>query len=103
MRRTNYFTISNSIVSLSMAILFVVIQTVDAFAQKKNPNILVIWGDDIGTWNISHNNRGMMGYQTPNIDKIQMRVLPLLIIMLNRAVLQVVLHLLAAPCLFVRV
>jgi arylsulfatase len=38
-------------------------------AQEK-PNILVIWGDDIGTWNISHNNRGMMGYQTPNIDRI---------------------------------
>jgi arylsulfatase len=40
-----------------------------ALAQSK-PNILVIWGDDIGTWNISHNNRGMMGYQTPNIDRI---------------------------------
>ncbi len=38
--------------------------------QKKQPNILVIWGDDIGTWNISHNNRGMMGYKTPNIDRI---------------------------------
>lgn len=38
-------------------------------AQEK-PNILVIWGDDIGTWNISHNNRGMMGYMTPNIDRI---------------------------------
>jgi arylsulfatase A-like enzyme len=34
------------------------------------PNVLVLWGDDIGTWNISHNNRGMMGYQTPNIDRI---------------------------------
>ena len=34
------------------------------------PNILVIWGDDIGTWNISHNNRGMMEYSTPNIDRI---------------------------------
>ena len=34
------------------------------------PNVLVIWGDDIGIWNISHNNRGMMGYQTPNIDRI---------------------------------
>lgn len=34
------------------------------------PNVLVIWGDDIGTWNISHNNRGMMGYRTPNIDRI---------------------------------
>jgi arylsulfatase len=40
-----------------------------AWAQSK-PNILVLWGDDIGTWNISHNNRGMMGYQTPNIDRI---------------------------------
>ncbi|WP_295392815.1 arylsulfatase [uncultured Thiodictyon sp.] len=34
------------------------------------PNILVIWGDDIGTWNISHNSRGMMGYETPNIDRV---------------------------------
>ena len=70
MRRKNYCTKSNSIVSLSMAILFVMFQTIDTFAQKKKPNILVIWGDDIGTWNISRNNRGMMGYQTPNIDKI---------------------------------
>ena len=40
-----------------------------ALAQSK-PNILVLWGDDIGTWNISFTNRGMMGYQTPNIDRI---------------------------------
>jgi arylsulfatase len=39
-------------------------------APNQQPNILVIWGDDIGTWNISHTNRGMMGYQTPNIDRI---------------------------------
>ena len=39
-------------------------------ALAAKPNILVIWGDDIGTWNISHNHRGMMGYQTPNIDRI---------------------------------
>ena len=36
----------------------------------KKPNILVLWGDDIGWYNISHNNRGAMGYQTPNIDRI---------------------------------
>jgi len=41
-----------------------------ATPTARPPNILVIWGDDIGTWNISHNNRGMMGYQTPNIDRI---------------------------------
>ena len=34
------------------------------------PNILVIWGDDIGQFNISAYNMGMMGYQTPNIDRI---------------------------------
>jgi arylsulfatase len=34
------------------------------------PNILVIWGDDIGYWNISAYNRGMMGYRTPNIDRL---------------------------------
>jgi arylsulfatase A-like enzyme len=34
------------------------------------PNILILWGDDIGWFNISHNNRGVMGYQTPNIDRI---------------------------------
>lgn len=36
----------------------------------KKPNILVLWGDDIGWYNISHNNRGAMGYKTPNIDRI---------------------------------
>lgn len=43
-----------------------------AFAaqQQDKPNILVLWGDDIGYWNISHNNHGMMGYPTPNIDRI---------------------------------
>ncbi len=34
------------------------------------PNILVIWGDDIGQSNISYYTHGMMGYQTPNIDRI---------------------------------
>ena len=36
----------------------------------KKPNILVLWGDDIGWWNISYNSRGQMGYRTPNIDGI---------------------------------
>ena len=40
-----------------------------AFAQDK-PNILVIWGDDIGQSNVSAYTMGMMGYQTPNIDRI---------------------------------
>ena len=44
--------------------------TTIASAETKQPNVLVIWGDDIGIWNISHHNRGMMGYATPNIDRI---------------------------------
>ena len=39
-------------------------------AYAKQPNILVIWGDDIGIWNLSTYNMGMMGYETPNIDRI---------------------------------
>ena len=41
-----------------------------AFAQDNQPNVLVIWGDDIGYWNVSAYNQGMMGYETPNIDRI---------------------------------
>src|SRR5471032_1928755 len=39
-------------------------------AKSNKPNILIIWGDDIGYWNISHYSRGMMGYRTPNIDRV---------------------------------
>ncbi|AFE08111.1 arylsulfatase [Corallococcus coralloides DSM 2259] len=39
-------------------------------AKKKQPNILVIFGDDIGYWNLSAYNLGVMGYRTPNIDRI---------------------------------
>ena len=39
------------------------------FAAER-PNILVIWGDDIGIWNISKYSHGLMGYPTPNIDRI---------------------------------
>ena len=43
--------------------------SVPAQAAEK-PNILIIWGDDIGWFNISAYNQGMMGYRTPNIDRI---------------------------------
>ena len=39
-------------------------------AQTKKPNILVIWGDDIGITNLSCYSDGLMGYRTPNIDRI---------------------------------
>ena len=54
-----------------IAFVFLLLASV-AFGQKKKdkPNILVIWGDDIGQSNVSAYTRGMMGYQTPNIDRI---------------------------------
>ena len=42
----------------------------DTQAQTRKPNILVLWGDDIGYWNVSAYNQGMMGYKTPNINRI---------------------------------
>jgi arylsulfatase len=39
-------------------------------AQNSKPNILIIWGDDIGQFNVGAYNMGMMGYKTPNIDRI---------------------------------
>ena len=41
-----------------------------AQAQTKKPNILVLWGDDIGTANVSAYSDGVMGYETPNIDRL---------------------------------
>jgi arylsulfatase A-like enzyme len=41
-----------------------------ATKETNQPNILILWGDDIGWWNISYNSRGQMGYRTPNIDRI---------------------------------
>ncbi len=41
-----------------------------ALAKSDKPNILVIWGDDIGWFNVGVYNRGMMSYETPNIDSI---------------------------------
>ncbi|HLK93042.1 MAG TPA: arylsulfatase [Polyangia bacterium] len=37
---------------------------------NKKPNILILFGDDIGMWNTSYWSRGMMGYRTPNIDRV---------------------------------
>jgi arylsulfatase len=41
-----------------------------ACAQQTKPNILILWGDDIGWYNVSAFNMGVMGYKTPNIDRI---------------------------------
>ena len=54
---------------LTTALLSLALMASFAQAQEK-PNILIIWGDDIGWNNPSCYNRGMMGYRTPNIDRI---------------------------------
>ncbi len=46
------------------------VATATSVAAQDRPNILMIWGDDIGQWNLSTYNRGSMGYMTPNIDRI---------------------------------
>jgi len=53
-----------------MAATFLATSAGMALAQDQKPNILVIWGDDIGQFNTSAYNNGMMGYMTPNIDRI---------------------------------
>jgi len=54
------------------AIVAFIFAAAPAAAQTagRKPNILVIWGDDIGGFNISAYNQGVMGYKTPNIDSI---------------------------------
>ena len=53
-----------------MPLLFLTFIAGGVQAQESKPNILVIMGDDIGIPNISHLSFGMMGYKTPNIDRI---------------------------------
>lgn len=63
--KMNKKTFFKSIVS----VVTLVAVGMSAHAQKK-PNILVIWGDDIGQSNLSAYTMGMMGYRTPNIDRV---------------------------------
>ncbi len=61
-----------SILRLGGTALFALLVTFGnaAQAQARKPNVLVIWGDDIGGFNVSAYNQGVMGYRTPNIDSI---------------------------------
>jgi arylsulfatase A-like enzyme len=55
--------------ALGLAVIGLVLST-PTHAQDNKPNIVVIWGDDIGQFNVGAYNHGMMGYKTPNIDSI---------------------------------
>ena len=64
-----YFGKSMFMMAAILAVLAFIAGPVSA-AKAKKPNILVIWGDDIGQSNISYYTHGVMGYQTPNIDRV---------------------------------
>jgi arylsulfatase len=57
MRKTNF-------------LLTLLILAVNTISAQKKPNILIIWGDDIGISNVSAYSNGLMGYTTPNIDRV---------------------------------
>ncbi|KHK02598.1 arylsulfatase [Desulfovibrio sp. TomC] len=61
---------SKLLVVLALALVALAVIAGPTEAAEKKPNILIIWGDDIGQFNISAYNNGMMGYKTPNIDSI---------------------------------
>ena len=52
-------------------LIYVVITCFAGFSSaQEKPNVLVIFSDDVGIWNISAYSRGQMGYRTPNIDRL---------------------------------
>src|SRR4051812_41540916 len=69
MKRLNYLG-AVALATALLGIAFSLPSLAQQPASPPKPNILVIMADDIGYWNISTYNRGMMGYRTPNIDRI---------------------------------
>ena len=65
--RTNFFKYGLSLL-VAGAVLFGALTP--TFAADKKPNIVVIWGDDIGQSDISVYSHGLMGFKTPNIDRV---------------------------------
>jgi arylsulfatase A-like enzyme len=55
---------------LTLLTAVIMVSAPAAAQQQQKPNILVIMGDDIGMWNVSAYSHGMMGFKTPNIDRI---------------------------------
>ena len=64
MIKKSFLFITSTVMALSILMFAMPVQAAD------KPNILVIWGDDIGQSNISAYTRGLVGYKTPNIDRI---------------------------------
>src|SRR5215510_789087 len=56
--------------TIALACILVVSGVHEARAQQQKPNIVIIWGDDIGLSDISAYSLGLMGFKTPNIDRL---------------------------------
>jgi len=67
MRLNRFYLASFALVAMTV---FIPPAATQVQAAEKKPNILVIWGDDVGQSNISAYTRGLVGYKTPNIDRI---------------------------------
>ena len=63
------FTTKKQLTSVVIGMFFIMLMSSNVLAASK-PNIVIIWGDDIGQSNLSIYTKGMMGYKTPNIDRI---------------------------------
>jgi arylsulfatase A-like enzyme len=64
-----YYKTTLFMIRHTLTIVFLVL-CCTCFAQQQKPNIVVLWGDDIGTTNVSAYSDGLMGFETPNIDRI---------------------------------
>ena len=58
------------VITAAIGLALGVATTAFAQASAKKPNIVIIWGDDIGQSDISAYTRGLMGFRTPNIDRV---------------------------------
>ena len=68
-KKNTAYTAKKRLASVVIAAFLTTVISSNVFAADK-PNIVIIWGDDIGQSNVSAYSKGMMGYQTPNIDSI---------------------------------
>jgi len=62
--------LSFTAISLAVIMGIAILSTVSLARAAEKPNILVVWGDDVGQSNISAYTKGLVGYRTPNIDRI---------------------------------
>ena len=68
-KKNTGYTAKKRMASVVIGAFLTTVISSNVFAADK-PNIVIIWGDDIGQSNVSAYSKGMMGYQTPNIDSV---------------------------------